>query len=398
VRICLVTEHEYGSGAGIAAYRLAVALADSGHDVFYMYFLPYPGFQNSLTNKVNVGGNSSSFLRKIYLSLSSMSVIGGWYEFNKNFRSLFNLVKDIKPDIINLHNVGKVINHKAVSVLATHYPVVWTLHDLFGIRGYSYKFNNRNGQTIKTAPISFRRVDRLNANRLIDSDNRICFVSPSKWLSHLIYPNLKGRKTIQVIPNGISKFDFYPENKCESRKKLKLSESALMVLSVASRLSYERKNIQVLIDAVNLLEKQSIKLLLVGEADNEMLRKYPMIKHFGAILEISKLRELYSASDIFVVPSLIDNLPNTMIESLYCGTPVIGADVGGIPEAVVPNITGWLFNPFKPKELSNILRTILEDRSFIEDMSENCINFATSRFSREHQTNSYLTLFKTILS
>jgi glycosyltransferase involved in cell wall biosynthesis len=178
---------------------------------------------------------------------------------------------------------------------------------------------------------------------------------------------------------------------------LGLSQQAFYLLSVASKLEYERKNIGILLEALDLIQNPAIELLALGKAGSEFKNQYPSIKYFGSDYDPFKLRTLYSAADVFVIPSLVDNLPNTVLESLFCGTAVVGADVGGIPEMVVPGETGWLFDPRDPRSLAEILSQIYQERELLSRMKVRCRSWVQDRFSIENQRDQYLELFQTMV-
>ena len=96
------------------------------------------------------------------------------------------------------------------------------------------------------------------------------------------------------------------------------------------------------------------------------------------------------------MPSLTENLPNTVLESLFCGTPVVGANVGGIPEMVVPDQTGWLFDPHDPRALEDILFRIYKQRELLSQIEGRCVSWVREHFSVENQRDRYLQLFEAI--
>jgi glycosyltransferase involved in cell wall biosynthesis len=166
---------------------------------------------------------------------------------------------------------------------------------------------------------------------------------------------------------------------------------------VASTLEYERKNIRVLSEAIELIKNPEIEVLALGNTSSEFRNQYAFIRFFDADFDPKKLRTLYSAADIFVIPSLVDNLPNTVLESLFCGTAVVGADVGGIPEMVVPGETGWLFDPRDPRSLAEILSQIYQERELLSRIKARCRSWVQDRFSIENQRDQYLQLFQAIV-
>lgn len=397
MKICILSEREYGCGASIAAFRLAEALGESGHEVHYVFCYPHPGAESRSICKRPLRQRRSSGERKIYGLLHRMSPkMGMHYRFHMNYKELNQLLKTIDPDIINLHNVGTILRHDAVMALGYSYPIVWTMHDCFAIKPYAYQFVNRLGNTTETVCIDPRFVDRQAQHRMLVSSSNIHFVTPSRWMRNSLLPQLKARDSIHTIPNGLSTQTFFPEDKSSSRKLLGLSENGFYLLFVASNLEYERKNIRALLDALELLRDRSIGVMALGNATLEFKNRYQFIRFFESVGDSGHLRRLYSAADLFVVTSLIDNLPNTVMESLFCGTPVVGANVGGIPEMVVPGETGWLFDPRQPDELANTISCIRQESGLLSKISQRCVVWVREHFSIEKQRDQYLQLFRQV--
>ena len=119
----------------------------------------------------------------------------------------------------------------------------------------------------------------------------------------------------------------------------------------------------------------------------------------GRIESQSELASLYSAADLFACPSREDNLPNTMLESLACGTPVVGFDVGGIPDFVRPGMTGALAQRYDLGALAKCLRVMLEqDEETKAAMRRACREVAVHELSPEHQALRYMTNYREILN
>ena len=398
MKICIVSEREYGCGASIAAFRLARALAEGEHEVHYVFKEPHEGVEPQNVYKWPLGQRQSiwSHVAHKLLALGSEKTRFR-YRCHKNYTEFLSLVERIGPDVINLHNVGTILTHDNVISLGYKYPIVWTMHDFFAIRPYCYQFVNGSGRVTETSVISPEFVDPQARERLIASRSSIHFVAPSQWLADSVMQELAGKKEILTIPYGLSKQEFFRADQSEARELLGLSQEGFYLLFVASKLEYERKNIRILLEALNLIQNPAIELLALGKASSEFKNRYPSVKYFRSDFYPIQLRRLYSAADVFIIPSLADNLPNTVLESLFCGTAVVGADVGGIPEMVVPGETGWLFDPRDPRSLAEILSQIYQERELLSRIKARCRSWVQDRFSIENQRDQYLQLFQAIV-
>src|SRR4030095_1988530 len=111
-----------------------------------------------------------------------------------------------------------------------------------------------------------------------------------------------------------------------------------------------------------------------------------------------RLRALvYSAADVFVIPSLYDNLPQTVLEATACGTPVVGFAVGGIPDMVRPGVTGWVVPPQDVGALRATIRALLQDPARRAEMAANCRRIAVEEYALEVQARRYIDLYEKIL-
>jgi glycosyltransferase involved in cell wall biosynthesis len=398
MKICIVSEREYGCGASIAAFRLARSLAESDHEVHYVFREP---MDEGECQKVNTYclGQKQPFWNQVIHNVLYVTSAKMRFRYNcyQSYKELLSLMKRIQPDVINLHNVGTMLTHDAVTHLGYKYPIVWTMHDFFAIRPYCYQFMNGSGRVTETSVVSPEFVEHGARDRLIASQSSIHFVAPSQWLGGSVMQELAGKKEVLTIPHGLSNQEFFPEDQSVARRSLGLSLDSFYLLFVASALEYERKNIHVLLEALEMMRNPEIRVLALGNVSSEFRNEHSYIRFFDADFAPKKLRRLYSAADIFVIPSLVDNLPNTVLETLFCGTAVLGADVGGIPEMVVPDETGWLFDPRDPRGLADKLSRIYQEREMLAKTRETCSNWVQRHFSIENQRDQYLKLFRKIV-
>lgn len=121
--------------------------------------------------------------------------------------------------------------------------------------------------------------------------------------------------------------------------------------------------------------------------DNRIINK-------GAVYTSEELREVYNSADVFCIPSVLDNLPNTVLESLLCGIPVLGSNKGGIQEMIINDKTGWSFDPYSASDLAIKIEFLYNHRDSIINKTEECRNSVINKFSEDKMINSYTTLYK----
>ena len=182
-------------------------------------------------------------------------------------------------------------------------------------------------------------------------------------------------------------------DKNEAREFLNIPLDKKVILFVAESLTNHRKGFVFLKRAVEYIDNSDVVISVVGK--NKANLNFENIIELGMIKDEVKMSMAYAAADVFVIPSLMDNLPNTVLESLCCGTPVIGFPIGGIPDMIVNGENGLLTSEISVKAL---VKTLEEFLSHIEDYDRETIHKeAIKKYSLNVQANAYIDLFNTIL-
>jgi glycosyltransferase involved in cell wall biosynthesis len=353
-------------GAGIAASRLKKALNGAG-------------IQADILTSAEVGSRWTFYAERL-------SFVP--FERDKSVRfsfSLANFGKNITQhplvqaaDILHLHWINQgFLSLKSIRDLAKlGKPIVWTLHDMWTFTGgchYSrgcthFKNNCGNCPYLRFSSkndLSFRVLNRKK--RLFPAD--IQYVTCSAWLRNTARTSALLREAaIQAIPNPIDTAVFKPSDvtaREQFKSELGMQKGAFALLFAAMKISEERKGFQYLSQALDLIKAQhpdlAIEIVVMGKSEIEPLMTLPYPVHLlGMIQEAADLSLVYGACDVFVIPSLEDNLPNTVMESLACGTPVVGFDTGGIPEMVEHEKEGIIVPQKDSKELAEGIARILQ--------------------------------------
>ena len=222
-------------------------------------------------------------------------------------------------------------------------------------------------------------------------------VSPSKWLCAVASKSpLLNQFALRHIPYGIDLNVFKPFNMNEIRKELMLPLETPLLLFGAADLSEERKGSAQVIELLKSLKQRNVEfgLVLFGEGSRSF--KPPSgikVYSFGKVSDEKKLAKIYGSADVFVLPSLSDNFPNTALESIACGTPVVAYDVGGVGEIVRCAETGHLARYRDPEDLRHGTELILKDRLMRQKLSVLCRAKGENEFSLELQTKRHIELY-----
>jgi glycosyltransferase involved in cell wall biosynthesis len=200
-----------------------------------------------------------------------------------------------------------------------------------------------------------------------------------------------------VIPNGLDHTTFRPRNEQKTRRELGIPDGHNVVLFVAQSTTKHRKGFSLLAEALGALDVEDTTLLSVGGGEPPLSGNLPHV-HAGRVEDDEALSRVYSLADIFVIPSRQDNLPNTVLESMACGTPVVGFNVGGIPDMVGPGETGWLAETGNVRELRQAIETALENDEEREWMGRRCREVVGEEYTLERQARQYRALYESVLN
>lgn len=174
------------------------------------------------------------------------------------------------------------------------------------------------------------------------ADQSVCFVACSQWLCGEAKAStlLKGQKVIS-IPNAIDTHVYCPADKRQARQKTGLPVDKTIVLFVSQRVTDQRKGMSYLVDAVHKLAEahpelqEQVGIALLGGHSEELVDQLKLpVYPLGYVNDERRIVDVYRSADVFVTPSLEDNLPNTIMEAMACGVPCVGFKVGGIPEEI----------------------------------------------------------------
>jgi glycosyltransferase involved in cell wall biosynthesis len=239
-----------------------------------------------------------------------------------------------EADIVHLHWVAKFIDYRRF--FQEHKNYVWTLHDM---QPFSGGFHYTGGLDIKSYRKLIEHNERIKIQAL--KNIRLQPVAPSDWLCQLAKSSkVFADKGCLHIPNCIDTHIFKPGNLLELRRQLGWPEHQKVLLFLAENLDEPRKGFSLLVEALRSMNLKDTLLVAVGKSP-EGLDGLPYI-HIPFTTDEQRLAMIYAAADYYITPSLEDNLPNTVMESLACGTPVIAFHTGGIPEMVQDGFNGFI--------------------------------------------------------
>ena len=402
-------------GAGRAVYRLHKKLLDLGVDsnllVSQLSYNDDPTVKEADTTLL------SRLKRKYIRDIENLPFrINSFYreaEFSVNWLSQINIKNNPfidDADIIGLYWIGRgYISPNEVGKF--NKPIVWRLSDTWPFTGGCHypgscsKYTDSCGACPKihsnqSQDFTYHTIKKkIKCWESLD----ITVIAPSKWIANAASKsNVFRNRPVQIIPSGIDHQFFTPVADKEVAKSLFhiKKKNKVLLFGAAYANSDSRKGYDLLLDVLEELDKTNETLTLLIFGNNRNI-KFPKFRNLDSVFlnTINSpylLRMAYCAADAFIAPYRDDNLPNTVIESMSCGTPTIAFNIGGLPELVDHKVNGYLVPPYDIKEMAKgVLWVIDIDNSLSEKAREKIIN---GKFTIDNQAVDYLNLYKKILN
>ena len=407
MKILIVSTHDRLGGAAIAAYRLLEALNKNDAEATMLVL-------NKKTTNPNVIQVGSNLMNKARFVAERLNI------FIKNDFSKKNLFdisiantgvsiidhpKFKKADVIHLHwiNQGMLSIKEIGEILATGKRVVWTMHDMWPFTGICHHagvcnyFEKDCGLCPYLESPSQKDMSYSTYQQKLSaySKGKIHFVACSNWLKDLaIKSPLTTDHEVTSIPNPINTTTYRPKDKTSFRKLMNLPIDKKIILFAAAKVSDKRKGIDYLIEASKILAKQEsdYMFLIVGSNGEEITSKLALPAKIAHYVAQEEMPNMYNVADVFVTPSLQENLPNTIMEAMSCGTPCIGFDIGGIPEMIDHKQNGYIAKYKDAEDLANGIKWILNE-SDTELISESARLKVETNYSESHIAKKYLAIY-----
>ncbi len=314
--------------------------------------------------------------------------------------------------LLHFHWVcGEMISIREIG--ATRTPIVWTLHDEWVFRGaehfpafdgdvrYEHGYRPEGGQ------VDRRRldVDRWTYRRKNVAWRRpMTAICPSKWLADRACRSpLLEKWRIETIPNAIDTSVWQPRCRADARRRFGLpADIALVVFGAIGGTSDPRKGGDLLRAALQQLPSildRPWALAMFGQAAPVVPESWPApIYYLGHLSKETDLIDAYSAADVVVLPSRLENLPNVAVEAQSCAVPVVAFATGGVPECVAHGQTGYLAPAFDTGELARGIAWVLQDGYRYRELTENARTYVVNKFSNARIARRIEDLYDALMS
>ena len=407
MRVLIVNTSERTGGAAVAASRLMKALNNNGVKAKMLV-------RDKESDALTVAGLPKS-PRLRWHFLWERFVIFCRLHFSRKHLfdiDIANTGSDItrlrefqEADVIHLHwiNQGMFSLNGIRKILQSGKPVVWTMHDIwpataichltlgchyFVNRCANCKYLSGGGGNNDLSSRIWRKKQQMQA------DENIYYVACSRWLESEAKSSalLKGQK-ITSIPNPIDTHFYKKGNKQEARQRLGLPLDKKLILFASQRVTNAYKGMSYLVEACCQLGDLFEVVILGGHAE-EVVEQLPMKAHpLGYVNDEQRIVDVYNAADVFVLPSLSENLPNTIMEAMACGVPCVAFKVGGIPEEIDHLKNGYVAAYRDAADLAKGIQWVLQEADY-EALSQQAVHKVTQCYSQQSVALKYLDVYQ----
>ena len=413
MRVLIVNTSERTGGAAVAASRLMMALINNGVKAKMLV-------RDKDTDSLTVASLPKSPMNR-WRFLWERWVVFCRLHFQRQHLfevDIANTGADItklrefqEADIIHLHwiNQGMLSLSGIRQILRSGKPVVWTMHDIWpataichvtlGCRHFTSQCHH-----CRLLPGGGSRNDLSTTiwqkkRRMIENES-IYFVACSHWLESEAKKSalLDGQK-VTSVPNPIDTHIYKRGNKQEARQRLGLPLDKKLILFASQRVTNENKGMSYLVEACRqLADIPQLGVVILGGHAEEVVSQLP-IESFplGYVNDEQRIVDVYRAADVFVLPSLSENLPNTIMEAMACGVPCVGFRVGGIPEEIDHKKNGYVAEYASALDLAKGIRWILSEADY-ERLSEQAVHKVVHSYSQRSVASQYMEVYNQALA
>ncbi len=424
MKVALINTHGISGGAARSCYGLLKGLQTLGHDVQLLALNRHGNFASVVAyHQCHDRGSFDRFgarLRQYGLSAGGR---GRWFSVDAPPCGLAKHPLVANADAINLHWVADFVSARDLDeLISLGKPVVWTLHDERPMTGGCHytdscrQFESTCAQCpqLQSQLWDMARCTRRAENLVVEERRNLTIVAPSNWIARQAKSSSAfANKRIEVIAYDVDVEVFRPpdgiDEKRKIRKLLRIDEEALVFMVGGASLSDKRKGFNVFEDAAQIMlrhppaapsaGRRKVVFCSFGAAQraSSSFARSP-VRYLGQAHDEQGVAQYLRACDVFVCPSLEDNLPNSVIEAMACGCPVIASKTGGLPDLIDVPDTGLLAEPGNPRSFAEAMNQIVRsDPGSLDSMRQNVLSKCRTSFARPMQAEAYERLFHDLL-
>ena len=412
MKILFINRSDIEGGASRGAVRLLAGIGNQGVDA-RLYVQQKSGNNPFITGPPAAFGRTTGFARRMFESilfgLSFRKMLG---LFSPAFLPdrLLKQISAFNPDVIHLHWVARMMRLENLCRIKT--PIVWTLHDSWPFTGGCFLPGDcdRYREMCGKCPV-------LNSSQEKDLSRSVwrrkskawqglnlTLIAPSSWMARRAKASsLFHDIRVEVIPNGLDVKHFKPTDKKSARVHLSLPHDKKLLLFGAKEATKDKnKGFHLLLQSLQKIAeskwRDEIELVVFGASQPSPPLNIGIKTHFTGWLDNdSTLALLYGAADVFILPSLQENLPYAVMEAMACGTPCVAFAQGGLSDLIEHKLNGYLARPFEPDDLTQGIAWLLEDNERHKELSAGSRQKVVEEFAIEKVTERHMNLYRELL-
>ncbi|MFQ4139764.1 glycosyltransferase family 4 protein [Nodosilinea sp. PGN35] len=410
MKILHLSTSDLDGGAAKAAYRIHRGLISNGLGSTMLVRHKLSSDPTVIANKTilaQVGSKVDGRPLKRYAQRERTMFSPQWFP-----DSVVGRVQALNPDVVHLHwTCNGFLQIESLAKFKK--PIVWTLHDMWAFTGGCHYAKDCDGYTKGCGS-----CPQLGSNSAKDLSHNVWLrkakawrnlqltvVTPSQWMAQCANASsLFSQSRVKVIANGIDGERYRPIRKAVAREALNLPKDKRLVLfGAGSTTGDQRKGFHHLLAALQRLQfdewRDRLELVIFGESAGNSALPIPYKTHYlGRLNDDASIALAYASADVFLAPSLQDNLPNTIVESLMCGTPCVAFKVGGMVDMIDHQRTGYLVEPFDVENLAQGIAWTLGDDLRRSELSQQARVQALRKFDLFKQAEMYRLVYESSLN
>ncbi|MFZ5829042.1 MAG: glycosyltransferase [Planctomycetota bacterium] len=311
-------------------------------------------------------------------------------------------------DVVHFHDISSAVSPLTLRWVARRRPTAWTLHDCSPFTGGCLypmdctAFHTRCGRCPRLdqwplgGRLGFDFTNLLHdMKRTTAGEGRFATIAPSRWMAEEAMRSGMFADRPRVIPNPVDMRVFRPFEKRAVRAALGMRPDVFWILVSAGALADRRKGAQAAIEVIRRCQRQ-VAVLLVGREDSAVTARFAgtTVRATGFLDDPQTIAQYYAAADVLLFPTLADNLPCTILESMAAGTPTLGFRTGGVPEMVEHDGNGWLAASGDVAGLVTGLQRACDDRYTLRRWAAAGVRMAREGYAPAHFVDRHVQLYR----
>ncbi len=417
MRVTLMATYDTRGGAARAAYRLHSGLRALGHESAMLVKEKFSDDDAVHPLRLEARTDPQSWMLHLaqqhYVAPRRTSISNTYFSLNEPGYDLSSHPLVRQGEVLHLHWVAGFQSARAIVRLQRlPQPLVWTLHDQRPFTGGCHfsagceKYRQDCGQCpqLTDDPFQLTKAQLKTALRRLQA-TRWTVVCPSRWMARAAQQSaLLRRARFEVIPYGVDTDRFCPLPKTAAKEKLGLNPRVTWLFFGADDGNEQRKGFRELTEALGLcarnpefqarVQRREMALLCLGRPHPQLESLGLPVTALGFVSSDEVVSRAFAAADLFILPSREDNFPNTVLEAMSAGTPVVAFAAGGVPELVMEDQTGILAPAGDVRQLAQGILSLALAPARRERLGHNCRERILAGYSLAAQARRHVELYE----